>query len=257
METYGIVKIKNSKSIDYLKLIKFNKIFRNLCFFSPGLKIFPIFRKSNKNTKNHIENYKHIKYESSSSFFLNHFLRRLEFGKRFKYIDLILFFKKIYQKKKIYFEETADQLKISLDKNLMKVSISKNKYLGGSWISTKSSYDLNLIFWKNYFSACYNFMTRYKNKDDFKVYENLKQNRKIKGFENVNFELFKITNVASNEKKVFSADLMKKNDRTVIAVKNCLAKSSIFWRNRKKNFVFLFKKKIKKKFQKISFIKLR
>jgi hypothetical protein len=257
METYGIVKIKNSKSIDYLKLIKFNKIFRNLCFFSPGLKIFPIFRKSNKNTKNHIENYKHIKYESSSSFFLNHFLRRLEFGKRFKYIDLILFFKKIYLKKKIYFEETADQLKVVLDKNLMKISISKNICLGGSWISTKSSNDLNLIFWKNYFSACYNFMTRYKNTDDFTGYKNLKQDKKITGFEDVNFELFKITNAAGTDKKAFSADVMKKNDRTVIAVENCLPKSNIFWKNRKNDFVFLFKKKIKKKFQKISFIKLR
>ena len=116
MESNGIVKIKNSKFIDYLKLIKFNKIFRNLCFFSPGLKISPVLRKIKKNTKNHIEKYKHIKYESSSSFFLNHFLRQLEFGKRFKYIDLILFFKKIYQKKKFILKKQPISLKFPLIK---------------------------------------------------------------------------------------------------------------------------------------------
>ena len=247
MPTFNTTKTKNKKI-----LIKIFKILVNFRFYQDlntkifGLKFKPYLKKKRYLKSNYlcIKKFGQTMKEKEKNFspYMIRFLGKEKFHKfkepTFLYTREICF-------KNTYFEESADQIKVFLDKNSIKNSINKNASIGGSWGSLKSSRQTNLMFWKNYYSSCYNFMTKFKISYEIKKNQNkMKRNEKKSNSENIDFEFFEFSNDFKDKKSNSSGEVSFLTTKIQnIRGKDYFNNKILFWRNKKRNLYNVLKKK--------------
>jgi hypothetical protein len=247
MRNFNISNTKNKKII--LKIFKILVNFRFYQDLNPkifGLKFKPYLEKK-RNFKSNclcINKFGQMMKEKIN-FFFPYTIRFLGKGKAHKFKEPTFLHTKEICFKNIYFEESADQIKVFLDTNLIKNSINKNTSIGCSWGSLKSSRPTNLMFWKNYFSSCYNFMTKFKISCKIKINQKkINRDEKKSISENLDFEFFQFSNDFKDKKINSSVDLSFFTTKLQnIRGSGYFNKKILFWRNKKKNIYIVLKKK--------------
>lgn len=247
MKKFNILKTKNKKILlKIFKILIFFRFYQDLNIKIFGLKFKPYFKKKRDLKRNYLSIKKFGQMvEEEENVFSPCLIRFLGKGKFLRFKEPTFLYTKKNCLKNVYFEESADQIKVFLDKNLIKISINKNSSIGGSWVSLKSSRQTNLMFWKNYYSSCYNFMTKFK--ISYEIKKNLKEikkNEKKSISENIDFEFFQVSNDSKDEKNNFSGELSFCTTKIQNSEDNdYFNKKILFWRNKQKKLYIVLKKK--------------